>query len=103
MIEEVPNPVVAHLDTAWFNSANNSRPVISGFSDSRARTQAASSANANGFLPPIGSAAALPVFSVRFVQRIAEEWLTPNRRAADAPLMPPATAATTRSQVQRVG
>jgi hypothetical protein len=59
--------------------------------------QAASSANANGFLPPIGSAAGLPVSSVRFVQRIAEEWLTPKRRAAAARLMPPATAATTLS------
>jgi hypothetical protein len=30
----------------------------------------------NGFLPPIGKAAGLPVSARRLVQRITEEWLT---------------------------
>ena len=55
------------------NSASNSRPVMSGFSAKRARIHAASSASLNGFLPPIGRAAGLPVLAARLTQRAAEE------------------------------
>ena len=48
----------------------------SGFSATRSRIQASSPARAKGFLPPIGSAAGLPVSACRFVLRITEEWLT---------------------------
>ena len=71
---------------------------MSGFSATRARIHASSPASLNGFLPPIGNAAALPVFALRLLQRITEEWLTPNTRAASARLMPPSTAATARSR-----
>jgi hypothetical protein len=96
MIEEMPAHVVAHLDTTLVQlrqhlATSDIRPLRQPGAD-----PAASFANANGFLPPIGSAAGLPVSSVRFVHRIAEEWLTLNQRAA-ARLIPPATAATTRS------
>jgi hypothetical protein len=60
----------------WFSSASSSRPVISGFSSTRARIHASSLASVKGFLPPIGNAAGLPVSARRLAQRIAEEWLT---------------------------
>ena len=46
---------------------------MSGFSARRARTQSASSASLNGFLPPIGKAAGLPVLAARLTHRAAEE------------------------------
>ena len=70
--------------------------MMSGFSATRVLIQASSLARAKGFLPPMGSAAGLPVSAMRLVQRIAEEWLTPKCAAAQAQLMPVATAATTR-------
>src|ERR1700692_3847617 len=69
---------------------------MSGFSANRLCSQLASPAHANGFLPPIGNAAGLPVSAFRCVQRIAEEWLTWKCAAAAARLTPLATAATTR-------
>jgi hypothetical protein len=54
--------------------------------------------SANGFLPPIGSVAGVRVSVARLDQRMAEEWLTSKRLAASARLIPPATAATTRSR-----
>jgi hypothetical protein len=50
----------------------------------RGVVHAASSANANGFFPPIGSAAGLPVSAFRFVQRIAGEWLIMTRKCLAA-------------------
>jgi hypothetical protein len=47
--------------------------VISGFSARRARIHSLSSASVNGFVPPIGNAAGLPVFVARLAHRVAEE------------------------------
>jgi len=69
---------------------------MSGFLAIRAQIQSACSASVNGFLPPIGKAAGLPVSLQRAVQRIAVETLTSQRAVATRRLIPAKTAATTR-------
>jgi hypothetical protein len=76
VIQEVPDAIVAyvHITRVQFPqqfATGDVRLLCHPLTDPGFLT-----GRTHGFLPPIGSAAGLPVSSWRFVQRITEEWPT---------------------------
>jgi hypothetical protein len=80
------------------SSAATPRKVKSGFSSIRASNHPRSPAKTSRRFPPIGFAAALPVWRWRCDHRTTLETLTPNSTATDRQLSPAATRAATRSR-----